>query len=119
MPATYEVKIGQIECAYYNQVDTLANFGSLNKETLGELVLAFFEYWAFRHDYNRAVISVRTGSILRYGETQKCGPSYLALQCCATARVRKDSIRSNLLSSEFPCCELQQRAEGLDKKNRQ
>jgi len=64
MEATYQVTIGKIECAYYDQVDKLKNYGARNKETLGQLLSAFFYYWAFRHDYANSVISVRTGGLL-------------------------------------------------------
>eukprot|EP00245_Coleochaete_scutata_P003226 TRINITY_DN14662_c0_g2_i3.p1 TRINITY_DN14662_c0_g2~~TRINITY_DN14662_c0_g2_i3.p1 ORF type:complete len:1149 (-),score=216.24 TRINITY_DN14662_c0_g2_i3:878-4324(-) len=63
-PITYSVKVGDITVAYHDRVEELQNIGSANRETLGELLTAFFEYWAFRHDYNRAVISVRTGGYL-------------------------------------------------------
>jgi len=42
----------------------LSGFGSANKEGLAELVWSFFEYWAWRHDYNNSVVSVRTGGFL-------------------------------------------------------
>ncbi|KAJ7513911.1 hypothetical protein O6H91_23G048900 [Diphasiastrum complanatum] len=61
MQPTYRVKVGKIECAYYDQVESISHFGSQNKDSLGELVTSFFEYWAFQHNYNHVVISVRTG----------------------------------------------------------
>eukprot|EP00249_Psilotum_nudum_P023008 c28723_g1_i1 orf=67-3261(+) len=64
MEPTYKVTVGNIQCAYNNQVEGLKEFGLKNKETLGELVISFFDYWAFRHDYRHTVISVRTGSFL-------------------------------------------------------
>ena len=42
----------------------MEGFGSENTETLAELVWAFFENWAWRHDYNNAVVSIRTGCLL-------------------------------------------------------
>ena len=51
-------------CDYYDDVEQLKGFGSANKESLGELVWAFFEHWAWKHDYNNAVVSVRTGGFL-------------------------------------------------------
>jgi len=68
MEATYQVVIGEIECAYYDQVEKLKNYGAGNKETLGQLLSAFFHYWAFRHDYANSVISVRTGGLLSKNE---------------------------------------------------
>ena len=35
-----------------------------NKEVVAELLLAFFDYWAWRHDYNGMVVSVRTGGLI-------------------------------------------------------
>ena len=56
--------VGQWVCDYHDDVEALQGFGAGNAETLGELVWAFFEYWAWKHDYNNAVISVRTGGFL-------------------------------------------------------
>jgi DNA polymerase sigma len=65
MRTTYSVTVDDIQCAYFDQVEKLRGFGSQNKETIARLVWAFFNYWAYGHDYANAVISVRTGSILR------------------------------------------------------
>ncbi|KAJ6328507.1 hypothetical protein OIU77_010238 [Salix suchowensis] len=64
MGKTYSIIVDDIQCAYFDQVEKLHGFGSRNKETIAQLVWAFFNYWAYRHDYANAVISVRTGSIL-------------------------------------------------------
>eukprot|EP00884_Botryococcus_braunii_P014851 jgi/Botrbrau1/23367/Bobra.0051s0020.1 len=56
--------VGQWKCEYMDQVEKLQDFGAANKESLADLVWGFFEYWAWKHDYNNAVISVRTGSYL-------------------------------------------------------
>ncbi|KAM3698556.1 hypothetical protein ACJW31_06G197200 [Castanea mollissima] len=64
METTYSATVDDIECAFFDQVEVLRNFGSCNKETISQLVWAFFNYWAYRHDYANSVISVRTGSIL-------------------------------------------------------
>uniref|UniRef100_A0A2N9G1E2 PAP-associated domain-containing protein n=1 Tax=Fagus sylvatica TaxID=28930 RepID=A0A2N9G1E2_FAGSY len=64
METTYSVTVDDIDCAFFDQVEKLRNFGSRNKETISQLVWAFFNYWAYRHDYASSVISVRTGSIL-------------------------------------------------------
>ena len=65
MEPTYSVTVDDIECAFFDQVGKLCDFGSRNKETIAQLVWAFFNYWAYRHDYANSVISVRTGSIIR------------------------------------------------------
>jgi len=56
--------VGQWNCDYFDDVESLSGFGSANKESLAELVWSFFEYWAWRHDYNNSVVSVRTGGFL-------------------------------------------------------
>lgn len=56
--------VGQWNCDYFDDIESLAGFGAANKESLAELVWAFFEYWAWRHDYNNSVVSVRTGGFL-------------------------------------------------------
>ncbi|XP_072988802.1 uncharacterized protein [Typha latifolia] len=64
MKATYVAKVDNMECAYFDQVDELRNFGAQNKESIGRLLWAFFHYWAYCHDYTNDVISIRTGSII-------------------------------------------------------
>ncbi|GMI99054.1 UTP:RNA uridylyltransferase 1 [Hibiscus trionum] len=64
MEKTYNVTVDNIECAYFDKVEQLSNFGSPNKETIAQLVWGFFNYWAYGHDYANSVISVRTGSII-------------------------------------------------------
>lgn len=46
------------------QVESLRGFGGANSETLAELVWAFFEYWAWRHNYSSDVVSIRLGACL-------------------------------------------------------
>ncbi|KAB2052283.1 hypothetical protein ES319_A12G109800v1 [Gossypium barbadense] len=64
MEKTYNITVDNIECAYFDQIEKLHNFGSSNKETVAQLVWGFFNYWAYGHDYANSVISVRTGSII-------------------------------------------------------
>uniref|UniRef100_A0A1J3HW19 RNA uridylyltransferase n=1 Tax=Noccaea caerulescens TaxID=107243 RepID=A0A1J3HW19_NOCCA len=64
MEPTYSVRVDNIRCTYFDNVDRLVNFGSTNRETIAELVWGFFNYWAYGHDYANTVVSVRTGSIL-------------------------------------------------------
>lgn len=65
MEATYAVTVDDIECAYFDRVENLSDFGAQNKESIANLIWAFFDYWAYRHDYANTVISVRTGGIIR------------------------------------------------------
>ncbi|KAJ4954243.1 hypothetical protein NE237_011026 [Protea cynaroides] len=64
MEVTYAVTIDDTECAYFDKVDALCDFGAQNKERISQLIWAFFDYWAYRHDYASSVISVRTGSVI-------------------------------------------------------
>jgi DNA polymerase sigma len=65
MEPTYTVVVDGTECAYFDQVDQLKDFGAENKESIAELLWAFFHYWAFHHDYRNDVISVRMGNTIR------------------------------------------------------
>lgn len=65
MERTYAVTVDDVECAYFDQVDKLSGFGSRNRESIAQLVWAFFNYWAYCHDYAHDVISIRTGGIIR------------------------------------------------------
>ena len=67
------------------------SFGTANTETLGELVWAFFEYWAWKHDYNTAVVSVRTGGFLTKAQkewTRRIGNErhLVSIEVCACAQ---------------------------------
>jgi DNA polymerase sigma len=39
----------------------MKEFGSKNKDSLAHLLHAFFDYWAWRHDYSNQVASIRVG----------------------------------------------------------
>lgn len=65
MRITHYAMVDNVVCAYFDQVEDLVGFGSRNQESIGKLVWAFFNYWAYRHDYANDVISVRTGSTMR------------------------------------------------------
>ncbi|OEL21667.1 UTP:RNA uridylyltransferase 1 [Dichanthelium oligosanthes] len=64
MEQTYIMNVDGTECAYFDEVHQLQDFGAENKESIAELLWAFFHYWAFHHDYRRDVISVRTGNTI-------------------------------------------------------
>lgn len=65
MEATYAVRVDDIDCAFFDQVEMLQAFGSRNRESIARLVWSFFHYWAYHHDYANDVVSVRTGGIIR------------------------------------------------------
>ncbi|KAD4178077.1 hypothetical protein R6Q59_021614 [Mikania micrantha] len=64
MEITYKVNVDNVECSYFDQVDKLQGFGSRNGESISQLVWAFFNYWAYCHDYANDVISIRMGNLL-------------------------------------------------------
>ncbi|CAN6324214.1 unnamed protein product [Urochloa humidicola] len=64
MEATYFVTVDENNCAYFDQVDKLNNYGAHSRDTVSRLLWAFFHYWAYEHDYTRDVISIRTGRII-------------------------------------------------------
>lgn len=82
MEATCRVIVDDTECAYFDKVKKLDNFGAQNKESIMQLLWAFFHYWAYCHDYTNDVISVRTGRIIRYAAF--CH-SLLMFQICVSA----------------------------------
>ena len=58
------LKWGNGAHSFFDDVSALEGFGGENKQTLAQLVWDFFEYWAWRHDYNDGVVSIRTGSVI-------------------------------------------------------
>ncbi|XP_038972330.1 uncharacterized protein LOC103710680 isoform X4 [Phoenix dactylifera] len=71
MEATYVLAVDDTECAYFDQVEKLKNFGAQNKEGIAQLLWAFFHHWAYHHDYTSDVISVRTGSIISFFDSKQ------------------------------------------------
>lgn len=67
-PHTYDITIDGKECAYYDRMDKLTletGFdSSMNKESIAQLVYAFFDYWAWRHNYSNDVVSIRLGGAI-------------------------------------------------------
>ncbi|KAM0830967.1 hypothetical protein ACQ4PT_065865 [Festuca glaucescens] len=64
MEPTYTMVVDDTECAYFDEVHQLHDFGAENRESITELLWAFFHYWAFQHDYRKDVISIRMGKII-------------------------------------------------------
>lgn len=64
LPHTFTATVGEWVAAFFDDVGALKDFGAENKQSLAELVWAFFEYWAWKHDYNNGVVSIRTGTVL-------------------------------------------------------
>jgi DNA polymerase sigma len=65
MEPTYTMVVDDTECTYFDEVHQLHDFGAENRESIAELLWAFFHYWAFQHDYRKDVISIRMGKIIR------------------------------------------------------
>uniref|UniRef100_A0ACD5TBY4 Uncharacterized protein n=1 Tax=Avena sativa TaxID=4498 RepID=A0ACD5TBY4_AVESA len=64
MEPTYTMVVDDTECAYFDEVHLLPDFGAENEESIPELLWAFFHYWAFQHDYRKDVVSIRMGKII-------------------------------------------------------
>ncbi|KAK3274596.1 UTP:RNA uridylyltransferase [Cymbomonas tetramitiformis] len=59
-PRTFHKKVEGVMCSYHDDVEHLKGFGYENKDTVAHLLMYFFDYWAWRHDYSNAVMTVRT-----------------------------------------------------------
>ncbi|GAX84867.1 hypothetical protein CEUSTIGMA_g12288.t1 [Chlamydomonas eustigma] len=57
--SVYRKQVGPWRCEFYDDIKSMVSFGSGNKECLAELLVAFFDYWAFRHDYPNMAVSIR------------------------------------------------------------
>jgi len=60
----FVVEVEGFNCYYYNNSEALRDFGKVNRETSGELLEAFFKFYANEFNWERNVISVRTGRFL-------------------------------------------------------
>ena len=113
--------VGQWNCDFFDDVESLKGFGAANKESLAELVWAFFEYWAWRHDYNNSVISIRTGGFLTKSQKEwtrrvgnerhlvcievSCCISHLCLHCICEV---KSCHSSHAFASPSHACHIAQ-----------
>lgn len=53
---------GNNDSSFADDLDALASFGDRNRETIGDLLFAFFRFYAYEFDYENLVISVRHGT---------------------------------------------------------
>ena len=63
------------ESGFEDNLDNLRGFGSKNKESLGQLLFHFFRYYGFEYDYDRSIVSVRHGRVLKREEKNWAGAS--------------------------------------------
>jgi predicted nucleotidyltransferase len=68
LPPTFSRRVRDWPCDFFDDVGALRGFGGENGQGLAALVWAFFEYWAWRHNYANGVVSVRTGGVLTKDE---------------------------------------------------
>jgi DNA polymerase sigma len=55
---------GTSETSFDDNIEAMANFGSKNKSTLGQLLFEFYRYYGFEFKYDDLVVSVRQGRVL-------------------------------------------------------
>jgi hypothetical protein len=53
-----------VQVSFDDDLESLRNFGSNNKQTLGQLLFQFFRYYGHEVDYEKLVISVREGQLI-------------------------------------------------------
>ncbi|KAF0392315.1 PolyA RNA polymerase cid13 [Gigaspora margarita] len=58
----------EVDLSVYQNIDSFLNFGNKNHESIRRLLLAFFEYFAYKFDYKYKVISLRQGKFLNKQE---------------------------------------------------
>jgi len=58
------VMIGTHDCYYFKNFELIKGFGSDNKESVGELLAAFFRLYACEFDWENSVVSPKTGTYL-------------------------------------------------------
>jgi hypothetical protein len=86
-------------------VERLRGFGSANRESLAQLVWAFFEYWAWGHNYSQDVVSVRVGGVLHKDDkdwTRRIGNERHLVRGHA-ARAPSGTPRPHLWQHSTPC----------------
>lgn len=52
---------GQWCCEFCDDPNQLTGFGAANSESVADLLVSFFCYWARHHDYRQVVVSIRVG----------------------------------------------------------
>ncbi|KAL2813805.1 hypothetical protein BDW59DRAFT_176620 [Aspergillus cavernicola] len=63
-PHKKRVTADGLMCSFDDDLDSLAGYGSGNKQSLGELLFQFFRYYGHELDYEKYVISVREGRLI-------------------------------------------------------
>ena len=57
-------KAEQSDCNFADNLDELRGFGADNKQSLGDLLFQFFRFYAHEFDYDKDVVSVRSGKLI-------------------------------------------------------
>lgn len=58
------VLVDGYDCYFFNKIDRLLDFGKDNQESVGDLLAAFFRFYAVDFDWENQVVSVRTGKCI-------------------------------------------------------
>lgn len=56
--------IDDFDCSFCDDQSTLSNFRASNTDSLADLCLSFFRYWAWEFDYGRDAVSIRLGKVI-------------------------------------------------------
>jgi DNA polymerase sigma len=56
--------LGGVNVAFDKNLDAYREFGSANKDSIGQLLFQFFRYYAYELDFEQKIVSVRAGTTL-------------------------------------------------------
>lgn len=62
-PGLTRKEIDKVDVSFAKDVESLRNFGSKNKESIGQLLFQFFRYYGYELNYETSVLSVRQGKV--------------------------------------------------------
>ena len=86
--------------------ELLATYAAKNKESVGELLAAFFDYYAWSFDFHRTVVSLQSGKEKAVSKIQKAEadgwPQHERLRYCAVSAMLRALYYSLLYSTALP-----------------
>lgn len=64
------ILIDDFDCYFYTEFEQLTYYGQNNTETVGQLLIGFYKYYACEFDWDNSVVSIRVGRHLTKVEKQ-------------------------------------------------